>query len=497
MTTANRFFHPAKVLLIGLILSQAAAAYFIYRSNLSIFYECQILSDAGYLIVPNKNVLFNLVKAGSAFKGGLFFTLSFGAGLSVASIVAAWIWRKIFGAHKWFLLLFILAWAAGLVFGNLRGFNPFFSILGFFIPLVAFPMANRFVRKSEGSGGATGAIGFMLPLVIIGLLWTTQADKSVFTDIRDFLLWSNPAGRWMTDAYYNNTLYAAESFKSLNQKTLKPAMVHASDPNVKSRIEQALMKLDYLPLSVAGPTDLDVEVTDAGLILKHRGRVVLRTPLDAFLGNPRQTMKRFSDKTDINHVFRRATYYSILFGSTLAFYFILYGILQWLFGLVSGSGVSAILAGLGCLALMAMLLGPVALHRHQIKDAPQTAQLLQSGKWQDQVVGLRMIFQNKEDISNYPIYKNLLKSPHVPVRYWTARAMGLSRRSATYQSLLKLLDDPEITVVCQAYQALGNRPRVKNIPNFIKRIQDSGHWYVQWNAYHSLKDQGWTQKRSP
>ena len=90
------FSHRNKVLfivIIGLLISQIISTLMVYYSNKTLFNKCEMLILSGYLVVPNQIVAQGLTKPGPAFWGGLFFTLSVGAGAIVLSFFLAVIWK--------------------------------------------------------------------------------------------------------------------------------------------------------------------------------------------------------------------------------------------------------------------------------------------------------------------------------------------------------------------------------------------------------------------
>jgi HEAT repeat protein len=120
---------------------------------------------------------------------------------------------------------------------------------------------------------------------------------------------------------------------------------------------------------------------------------------------------------------------------------------------------------------------------------------LQSESWQQRVEALKVIGQKRIEVGDFPGYKPLLRSPLIPERYWLVRALGVSRRSDTYEDLLTFLDDPHSNVVGIAFYALGQRGDPRAIKGIIKRIETSNHWYNQWHAYKALKTLGWKQSK--
>ena len=98
------------------------------------------------------------------------------------------------------------------------------------------------------------------------------------------------------------------------------------------------------------------------------------------------------------------------------------------------------------------------------------------------------------DVSGFPSYQRMLASPHIPERYWLAKALSVTRGPETHEDLLRLLDDPSPSVACMAFQSLGRRGDPRAIAEILNRIRTSDHWYPQWYAYRALKELGWKQK---
>ena len=113
------FFHPAAPLLMGLIAAQFIATVHVYLSNLNLYNTLTLIRGSGYLTIPNQNVMPTLTGFIPAFCGGLFFTLSFGAGLALLSIVAVWIWDRVFSRNRHFMVLLISIWTGLLFFMNI------------------------------------------------------------------------------------------------------------------------------------------------------------------------------------------------------------------------------------------------------------------------------------------------------------------------------------------------------------------------------------------
>ena len=85
----NRFSCTARALFLGMLAAQVIATIQVYLSNVSLHNNITAIKDAGYLAIPNQHILNILPDFGPAFFGGIFFTLSVGAGLSLSNTVFA------------------------------------------------------------------------------------------------------------------------------------------------------------------------------------------------------------------------------------------------------------------------------------------------------------------------------------------------------------------------------------------------------------------------
>ncbi len=336
-----------------------------------------------------------------------------------------------------------------------------------------------------------------VPLLLLALLWTSQMDKHLFLDLRDKLLLSNPIGTKINDFYYDYTLYPAEVFKSLNQKILKTCNLEAIQKKpVLGALERTLVKYDYLSVGGVHGVDLEMEEMGNNLVLRSRGKTVLRTKLRDFLSNPGTHLKEFSEKNDRHLFFRQFTFFSLLFGFPIVLYVFLYTLLRLVLGLLLDSRPSSVIASILCLLAGIGFLAVLHFGENKAVEVKDSGGALNSDSWQERVEALKVIGQKRIEIGDFPGYKPLLKSPFIPERYWLVRTLGVSRRSDTYEELLTFLDDPHSNVVGIAFSALGQRGNPEAIEVIIKRIEKSTHWYNQWHAYRALRTLGWKQRRS-
>ena len=114
-------------LLAGLFTAQVIATLQVYISNKVLYRTLTAINDAGYLAVPNQQIMDRLQEFGPAFYGGLFFTLSVGAGLSLLSFAGAWVWGRLSSRNTIPLIFLLFLWAGSLAAVNLKGFSPMVS----------------------------------------------------------------------------------------------------------------------------------------------------------------------------------------------------------------------------------------------------------------------------------------------------------------------------------------------------------------------------------
>jgi HEAT repeat protein len=163
-------------------------------------------------------------------------------------------------------------------------------------------------------------------------------------------------------------------------------------------------------------------------------------------------------------------------------------------GLFMTETASTVITSFLCLLIGVALLVPLHQDRSgeiRIKDLAET---LKSSRWQDRAIALKIAEQQRIEVADFSGCQELFKSPHVPERYWLARALGFSRKPETFKDLLTLLDDPHPNVICMAFYALGQRGDRRAVTEIINRIERSDHWYEQWYAYKALRSMGWKQK---
>ena len=194
LNSENRLPFTDKSLLLVLLVAQLIAAVKVYLSNLNLYHSLSAIKASGYLTIPNQLTMPGLQDFVPAFLGGLFFTLSVGAGLTLLSIGAAWLWHRVFSRNRYVLIFFFLFWGGAFVGLNHRGFSFGATCYFFVIPPVVFLATLRCIPLAPSNGEwVRGAVN-TFPLLVLALLWTSQVDRHFFVDFRDIFLLSNPVG---------------------------------------------------------------------------------------------------------------------------------------------------------------------------------------------------------------------------------------------------------------------------------------------------------------
>jgi len=483
------------VLLLGLFVAQVIATLQVYLSNAELHRSLLVLKEAGYLIVPNQHILPRLLSFKSAFWGGLFFTLSIGVFLTFLSWSAAWAWNRLFRRNRLFLYFCLLAWLTSLVLINGMGFCILITLYFLLIPAAVFTAAAKLPAQGK-SPPAYRDLLLLVPLIVLALLWATQANSRFFLNLRDKLLLSSAVGTKINDFYYDYAYYPAEAFKSLEQKMLKScSMGGIQRKPVEQALERTLLAYDYLPVNEARPpADLVVREDDGLLSFQHNGKTILQTNLQEFLASPGKLLVEFSLKTDTCSPFRSFTLFSLLVSLPLVLYAVCFSLFFFIASFGLSPRTSSWVASILCLFLGTALFFHV--HGSLKDESLHPALALASDQWEKRVAALQLIERKKLEVGDFEAYSKLMKSRHIAERYWFVRALGSSRRTSTYRDLLSFLDDPNPGIVSMAFYSLGQRKDSRAVPEILKRIETSDDWYNQWYAYRALRNLGWKQSIS-
>lgn len=478
--------------LAGLVAAEIAAAVHVYVSNRHLHQTMTAIQAAGYLAVPNRHIIPTLLTLKAAFFGGIFYTLSVGAALTTLSITLAWAWDRFFQRDRRVLLSPVLLWTACLIGANHQGFAPLATLHFLVAPPLAFGAAV-FLMPAHSRPERRNREWLIHPvaLLLLAALGASQMEAEVFSRFRNRCLLDNPVGLAVNDFYYRYTLYAAQTFKSLEQRSINTCRIRADSPALARRLESRLVRYDYLPVQNDQAADLEIESRKDTILIRSGDRRLLQVPMGRFFSETRSLFDAVSRKTDRCGFLRWFTYVSLI-GQSLVILYLFFSVpVQWaLSPFLSPFKVKAAAAA-ACL-----LICWVFFQFLQPRPLNNIGEALASDDSQAQTAALKRIVDEKLEIADFPAYARLVDSPRIAVRYRLARALGVSRSSRTYPHLLSLLEDDSFNVVYQAYWGLGRRGRRDAIPRIKAGIAASDHWYVQTYAYSALRRLGWKQTAS-
>ena len=455
-------------ILYGWATAQLIAVIQVYCSNQNLWETTNLIKQAGYLVVPNAYILPELHTFKAAFYGGLFFSLSLGLGLTFASLCASFVWQ-IFSKNKLYLgiLLAGLAWI--IISLNFKGFNLYPSAYFLIVPPLVFISASTTLSPKI-------VIVHLLCFMILILSGLTFADVHFFTKIRSTLLLTNPLGNAINTFYYDYTLFAAEAFRSKQQKLLRTCgFGPLKDARMEKRLEYILRKHDYLRIKNTTKVDLLLTLKNDQLIFSCQDRRIMQKSLSVFFKHPGKTLIAFSQKTDRFAVFRQYTFIAIIGSLVCTLY---------LFLLIIGRVLKY-------LTLPVMVICIIAFWPPTLQDIKSG---LHSPNLRLRVAALKTILEEGKEIKTYGQLPKILHSSIIIEQYWLIKNLAKSRNKEAYNDLLVLIDNPDFNISYNAYNALADRRDFRAIPEILNRLPRLKNWYVQLYAYKTLRSLGWKQR---
>ena len=352
--------YPAAAMLSGLALAQTIATIQVYLSNRSLYHTLTVIHGAGYLTVLNQQAMDRLQELTTALCGGIFFTLSVGAGICLQSFAGAWLWDRVCLRKTVFLILMLLMWT-GLAAGvNWKGFSPFTTLYFVVIPPMVFASALKWMPHGNRKQPWRNGLLHIILIMVLGLLWAPQMKKDLFINIRDHLLLSNPLGERIVNFYYQYTLYPAEVIKPLDLKLLKTCTLEAiPEGPYKSELRKNLSARDWIETENLKNVDLFLISSGSELLLKNGSGTVLKIPKKDFLAHPAVNLKRFSSAADRDVFFRQFTFYSLLIGFPITLYIFSYSLVFLILGRWIKPGIASLASAGLCFSAGLLMLIPL------------------------------------------------------------------------------------------------------------------------------------------
>ena len=456
------------------------------------------LAQAGYITVPTPTVTQTMGQIKPAFCGGLFFTLSVGVGLTLATYVAALFWvycfkRRFVALGAMGCLLAVVCWLM-----NVDGINVFPSLYVLLIPTFVFYLTLKTMpREPRGDTFRFGCATHLVSLGILAVFWGTQASQEMFVNVRDSLLLNNPIGMKINRFYYDYTLYAAEAFRPVKKKLIKSCYLDISaDPSTYSHVHRILVHRDYLQVPDPDHTDLCIRLNKDTMLFYHGDRHVLTVSTQHFLKAPDKVLVEFSETCDLNRFFRFLTMVCLVLGLPIWLYGVCYLVML---GIVNRF-VADRKRAMGMVALFGVLLGsglciPVAHLGDALPGRDDIAHFLKSGESYKRIQALKTIEETGQDPLSFSAVWNILEHGSIPEIYWAIRALKDSKHHGALDQLVKFTRSPYTNIACMAYYALGKRKDKRAIPLIIMGIKASDDWYPQGYAYRALRSLGWQQTK--
>jgi len=489
--------HTPLIILAGLFAAQIIGTLQVYQSNARLLETINAVKNAGYLAIPNDLVAPSLSTLTAACLGGLFFTFSIGAGVTLLALLSTWTWKYVCFRKPLLAIPFLLPWLASVVILNLRGPAVLPSLYFLAVPVIVAILTLKLTPDTLDRSGWAWSFLHPIILLLLAMFWLTQYSPGMFGNIRDRLLLTQRPGIAFNNFYYRYTLYPAEVFKSLNQKMIKTCQVEGLDNRaVQKKVMGRLADDGYLTVLGAESVDLVLRANKGNVEFINGNRILVQTSLKNFMDNPGHVLKSFSKNSDRFLFFRQVTFLSLLVAFPIFLYVFLNAFLYRLNALFLRPGRAFVAAGLTCLLAGCLMILPVRSGMQSSVTIDRVPELLKSEKWQDNLAALKSLVRHKQRFPMGAQASDLTASPRIPVRYWLARSLAQNTNSKTYAILMKLMDDPQPIVACQALYSLGKRKETHSIRNVLEKINQSDHWYVQWYGYNALKALGWRQKLS-
>ncbi|WP_054698756.1 hypothetical protein [Desulfosarcina cetonica] len=421
-------FYAITVLFVGLLSAQIVATAHVHIADGDLMQATETIARNGYLAVPNAGTTGHLDSWDIAMAGGAFFTLSIGAGLALMTLVATWLWDRIFRRRRYATIGGLMAWIFFFYQINNNGFNLAATTYLTVVPLVTGVAAILLLPDRTTLVSPAGVLWPVSAVVMLVLFWSPVLDANIFTNIRDHLLLPHTTGRRIVDVYYRYTLFPAGAFQSLSQKQLRTCVLDTTiDRSRIAPIEQTVRRHDWLPVTAGFPADLIIaeNKTNEKLTLAYKHRRILAVSADTLLTQPGKTLSAYAERLDRNHMFRLAALVGLTIGFPLLIFSMTFCLLSALFHLGLNISVAQGIAALLCVILGITLAIPVYRSRAAMDTAldPAVALVAASTRY-TRIAALRRACQQHLDISMAARQAGLSTSLDVAERYWLAKSLA-------------------------------------------------------------------------
>jgi len=468
----KRHLKSSAACLLALGLFHLGATFFVRMSNAFLFEKTRAITAAGFLALPNPMTQPALDSWEAALCGALFFTLTSGALALVTGLVAPTLYRQGFLSRKVAIGLHGLLLSGALLSLGITVKTLPLLLGATGVYLVLLPSGEQRERPRLAPLLFHALIPLALALCIAGT--HLLLPRGLFSGFRDAFLFDNPAGNAVRHIYYTYTLFPAEAFKAMNQKSQVTLKVTESEAGVPS----AVRRLGHLPVA-GGPTDYTLTatkktVTVTSLWTKHT------VPAELFYADPVKVFRAFSTEADPFGPLRSLTWFALFTAFPLLFYLIFHALFTLIAGCVRPMPTAARIAtvGVASSALIFVILLAVGLSL-----PTQTTQALDA------------LSKTKEKgPSAEEVISRAAVHPSTLVRYRAAMAAHRIRNPNVKKNILTgLSQDPDTNVVCQALGAMGQTRDRRYLKPLEEAVRTRPEWYVQWYGYRAMRRLGWHQ----
>ena len=450
-----------------------AATLFVRKSNLFLLAKTRVIAEAGFLALPNPSTQPSLDSWEAALCGALFFTLTSGALALCSALFAPSLHRMgvlsrktALGLHAALLMVFfLLIGIASETMPLLLGATGVYLIL--------HPSGDAVTRIRLKPLLFHTLTPLLLALCIVGT--HLMLPRGLFSGFRDAFLFDNPAGNSVRQFYYTSTLFPAEAFKRLNQKS--QLTVHVKGP-VDPSVKTALSRLSHMPMP-KGPSDYTLSIAPKSISLSTR-KTEHTVDTQDFLTSPTKVFQQFSKEADPFGPLRTLTWYALFTAFPLLFYLLFHTVGTLMVRACCPIPLAARISTVGVTAsatcLVALL--AVGLSLPESTQAALTALSETKGKEASAI----------ETISRAAIHDSAL------VRYRAALATRrIDHPHLKRDLLIRLAKDPDTNVVCQALGAMGATRDRRYIAVVEEAVRTRPEWYVQWYGYRAMRRLGWQE----
>ncbi len=500
-----RLLFPARVIFFGLLAAQIIGTLLVRQSNLALDDKLTALRAAGYGPLPGMGVIPSLTGWPAALAGGLYFTLSIGAGVALLSF-GAWLVMTVLPPRKKKIAGILLAglWLALLIWGNADGFCCGMTAFLVLVPVPVLWFARRWAPAEKWHPGR-GVIHLCLIAALL-LFWASRLNHEIFVNIKDNLLLTSAPGKKMVDLYYRYTLYPAEVVKAPYQKQVKTCHLKGfCNEAWTDAISAALADENYFAVG-RGTADLVLTRNGGRLQFICGEKTALTAPPSEFLAYPERILKRFSKKCDRNAAFRYFTLFSLAGLSPLLLYLLFFSVFAVIPGMLIPLRVSFWLVPMFCCLLGGGIIFYLDAPPAGELDRQAAAEALAGEGRKKQLAALRYIFYNRLNLVDFPEYRKLLDTPDFATNYWLIKNLAYSRAPDAGRWLVRYLKADSSYLACKAMEALGRTvdaaaAKTGNRSDFykkllVKKLTSSDNWYVQLYAYQTARRLGWKPVKS-